>query len=240
MLQTKTMETKKILAIIPARGGSKAIPQKNSKLLAGKPLIAYTINEALKSKYLNRVIVSTDDNKISEISKKYGAEVIKRPDILSGDKSKGFDAILNVIDTLKKEKYVPDAVVWLQPTSPLRIVEDIDNAVRIFLKRSKESVISVCEAKSSAVYWSFKIKGEHLKPVFNKKYLDMRRQELNNIYIPNGAIYISSTKNLLKYKSFYCKSILPYIMLPERSIDIDEESDFELAEIIIGKLNEQN
>jgi CMP-N-acetylneuraminic acid synthetase len=228
------LKNKKILAIIPARGGSKGIPRKNIKLLSGKPLMTYTIEVALKSKYLDRVIVSTDDKEIAKISKKYGAEVIKRPKILAIDRAKTIDVIFHLLSVLKKEKYDPDVIVLLQPTSPLRIVKDIDNAIELFLKNKCESIISICESGHSP-YWSFKIKSGYLTPILGRKYFKQRRQGLSKSYIPNGAIYISTPKNLFKYKSFYTNKILPYIMPLERSIDIDNETDFKLAELILKK-----
>jgi len=228
---------KNILAIIPARGGSKGLPGKNIKIFAGKPLIAWTIETALKSKYLNRVVVSTEDETIARISKKYGSEIIKRPIGLARDISSTHDVIDHVIDYLEKnEKYESDIIVLLQPTSPLRTVEDIDRAVDIFIENKCESVISMYEFGPS-VYWSFKMGRKYLETLFDIKYLKQRRQKSPKVYIPNGAIYVSTYNNLIKYKSFYSKKILPYVMPEERSIDIDYEIDFKLAEILMNKTN---
>lgn len=227
------METK-ILAIIPARGGSKTIPRKNIKLLNGKPLIYYTIKESIKSKYLGRIIVSTEDKEISEISKKYGAEVIERPEELAKDETPTIDVIFHVLQVVKAENFEPGLVVLLQPTSPLRNAQDIDNAIELFLKNDCESVVSVCEVEHSP-YWSFEIENRYLKPIFGGKYLNMRRQDLPKVYTPNGAIYVSTPEILRKYKSFYCSKTIPYIMPPERSVDIDNEIDFMLAELLMRK-----
>ena len=226
------METK-ILAIIPARGGSKTIPRKNIKLLNGKPLIYYTIKESIKSKYLGRIIVSTEDKEISEISKKYGAEVIERPEELAKDETPTIDVIFHVL-RVQAENFEPGLVVLLQPTSPLRNAQDIDNAIELFLKNDCESVVSVCEVEHS-LYWSFEIENRYLKPIFGGKYLNMRRQDLPKVYTPNGAIYVSTPEILRKYKSFYCSKTIPYIMPPERSVDIDNEIDFMLAELLMRK-----
>lgn len=228
------IKNKNIIAIIPARGGSKGVPRKNVKLLAGKPLIAHTIEAALKSKHIERVIVSTEDKEISEISKKYKAEVVKRPKELAADKSKTIDTVFHVLDSLKRENYIPDAVILLQPTSPLRTTDDINKAINLFFQNKCELVISVYESGHS-FYLSFKIGKKYLEPIFNRKYLNQTRQDLPRAYIPNGAIYISRPKVLLKYKSFYCRKILPYIMLATRSIDIDNETDFKLAELLLKK-----
>jgi len=231
------MKNKKIIAIIPARGGSKELPRKNIRLLGGKPLIAYTIEAALKSKYLDKVIVSTEDEEIAEISKKYSAEVIVRPKHLATDTAKTIDVLFHILKVLKEEKYIPDIVVLLQPTSPLRTTDDINKAIEIFLKNKCESVVSIYESERS-FYWSFKIEKKYLKPLLGWKYFERRRQDLPKIYIPNGAIFISTPKALNKHKSFNTNKILPLIMPLEKSIDIDNEADFKLLELIIK--NEKN
>ena len=227
-------KNKRILAIIPARGGSKGIPRKNIKLLAGKPLIAYTIEAALKSRYLDRVIVSTEDKEIAAISKKYGAEIAKRPQKLAVDKAEKRDIVFHVLKYLKREECELNIIVILQPTSPLRTVDDIDKAIELFLRNKCESVVSVCESGQSP-YWSLKIKRGYLMPVFGEKCFKMIRQDLSKTYLPNGAIFISNFQTLDKYKSFYTNKILPFIMPMERSIDIDEEFDFWLNEQILKK-----
>ena len=126
---------KNILGIIPARGGSKGIPRKNIKPLHGKPLIYYTIKEALKSKFLNRVVVSTEDNDIAEIAKKFGAKVIKRPKELARDETPIRDVVIHVLNKFKEKKYIPDAVVLLQPSSPLRKAHHIDEAISLFFMK---------------------------------------------------------------------------------------------------------
>lgn len=227
------MKDKKIIAIIPARGGSKRIPRKNIKLLAGKPLVFYTIKAALKSKYLDRIIVSTEDKEIEGITKKYGSEVIKRPKALAKDKSPTIDVVFHILGVLEKEDYKPEAVVLLQPTSPLRATEDIDEAVRIFLNQDCKSVVSVCQYAHSP-YWFFKIEKKRLKPLLGRKYFQLQSQDLPPVYLPNGAVFVASPETLLKYRGFDNNDkILPYIMPSQRSIDIDEELDFKLAELII-------
>ena len=223
-----------IVAIIPARGGSKGIPRKNVKQLFGKPLIVWTIEHAKKSRYIGRITVSTEDKEISEISKKCGAEVIERPEELAKDETPTIDVIFHVLRVIKAENFEPGLVVLLQPTSPLRNAQDIDNAIELFLKNDCESVVSVCEVEHS-LYWSFEIENRYLKPIFGGKYLNMRRQDLPKVYTPNGAIYVSTPEILWKYKSFYCSKTIPYIMPPERSVDIDNEIDFMLAELLMRK-----
>ncbi len=151
---------KEIISIIPAREGSKRIPKKNLKLLDRKPLIYYTLQEALKLRYLDRIIVSTEDEEIAEVSKKHGTEVIKRPKDLARDESPTIDAILHALDFLGKDGYVPEIVVLLQPSSPLRNGQYIDNAIELFLKKNCESVVSVCEIKHPpylGLFWISKV-----------------------------------------------------------------------------------
>lgn len=233
---TTVKHQKKIIAIIPARGGSKRLPGKNIKKLLGKPLIAWTIEAAQKSKYLERIIVSTEDKKIARISQKYGAETIKRPKKLSADEAKTIDVVFDALKSLKRKNYTPELMVLLQPTSPLRTSEDIDKAIKIFLKNKCKSVISVREIESST-YWCFQI-DKYLKPFFGKKYFQKTRRQLPKIYKPNGAIFISRPEILFKHRSFYCDKTLPYIMPLKRSIDIDNEIDLKLAGLIIK--NERN
>jgi CMP-N-acetylneuraminic acid synthetase len=227
-------ENIKCLAIIPARGGSKGLPRKNIKPLLGKPLVAWTIEQAKKSKYIDRIVVSTEDMEIAEIAKEYGAEIIERPEELAKDESPTIDAIFHALEVLKAENYNLDIIILLQPTSPLRKAEDIDNAMELFFNSVCEAVVSVCEVEHSP-YWSFKIEDNYLKLFFGDKYWKMRRQDLPKVYVPNGAIYISTPENLRKYKSFYCFKTIPYIMPPERSVDIDKEIDFMLAELLMRK-----
>lgn len=225
------MNEHKILAIIPARGGSKGIVGKNIRLLNGKPLICYTIEEALKSSHLNEVFVSTDDHLIAKISEKNGATIIDRPAELAEDESPTIDAIFHAIDFIKNASDY-DIIILLQPTAPLRNAADIDTALEMFMKTDCDSVISMCNVEHSP-YWYFKYESDKFKPIFGNKGLQMRRQELPDVYRPNGATYITTVKNLYKNNGFYCDKIVPYIMPPERSVDIDEEIDFKLVELLI-------
>ena len=226
----------KIIAIIPARGGSKELPRKNIKLLNGKPLIAYTIEAALKSKFIDRVFVSTEDDEIAKISKNFGAEIIQRPKYLAEDNSLRRDVIKHAIQTLKsKMNYEPEVIVYLQPTSPLRTVNDIDSALKLFFMNEYDSVISVCESSESP-YWSLIIKNKIIIPLFEWDYfLNKKRQDLPSTYILNGALYIMSTKKFIQNNNLFSKRTLPYIMPIERSIDIDKDLDFKLAELLIKR-----
>ena len=223
-----------IIAIIPARGGSKGVPRKNIKKLGGKPLIAYTIEEALKSKYLDHVFVSTEDPEIAKVSKECGAQVIDRPATLAKDTSKTVDAILHAVEYLERKGIHSHIVVLLQPTSPLRNTEDIDAAVKLFLYNECDSVISVCEPDHSP-FWCFRFDGRYLQPLLGQEYKNMRRQDLPKVMMPNGAIYISSPESIARFGGFHSDHMIPYCMPPERSIDIDTALDFTIAEVIINK-----
>jgi CMP-N-acetylneuraminic acid synthetase len=224
------------VAIIPARGGSKGIPMKNIKLLAGKPLIAYTIDEAVKCQCFDRIIVSTDDPKIAKISQENGADILMRPKELAEDGTPTVDVIVHAIKTLEKEEaYVPDYIVVLQPTSPLRSSSDILTAINLFLNKSdNESLVSVFESEHP-LSWAMNLENGHLIPLFDEKSLKKQRQAQLTTYFPNGAIYVISRESLYKNQNLYSEKTLAYIMPVERSIDIDTEYDFMIAEFLIKK-----
>jgi len=225
-----------ILAIIPARSGSKRIPKKNIRILYGKPLLVYTIDAVKNSNHVTRFIVSTEDDKIAQVSQSFGAEVIMRPPELARDDSPTEDVIINVLEQLRnKEQYTPDLIILLQPTSPLRTTEDIDTAIKTFLTSTRDSLISVTEYDHTP-YWAFRIEKGVLKPEFTQGSLK-RSQDVPKLYRPNGSIFITRMETFLKNRSFYTNQIIPYIMPRERSIDIDDEFDFSLAEFLL-KTNE--
>lgn len=223
---------KKILAIIPARGGSKRIPGKNIRFLAGEPLICHTIKAALKSKNIGRVIVSTEDDKIAEISRKNGAEVLVRPAEMADDNSKTIDVLFHLLGEVQKENYEPDIIILLQPTSPLRNETDIDQALDFFSRKKCESLVGVCELPHPFC-WALELKKEFLFPVFGLESLKIRSQDAPKKYICNGAIYIASPSALRKNEGFFSEKTLAYVMPREKSLDIDKESDFKLAELIL-------
>ena len=223
----------KIVAIIPARGGSKGIPRKNIRPLAGKPLIAYTIEQSLNSKLVSRTIVSTDDDEIAKISKKYGAEVVKRPAELATDKAASEPTILHVLDVLKeKEDYVPDFVVFLQCTSPLRKKDDIDNAIKKLIDGKTDSLLSVCN--NHAFIWKFDGKNKTAVSV-NYDYKNrLRRQDREPEYRENGSIYITKTEIWRKNKNRLGGKIALHVMEIDDSWEIDDPFDFWLIEQIIN------
>lgn len=227
---------KTILGLIPARGGSKSLPRKNIRPLLGKPLIAWTIEQALASKYLDGVIVSTDDEEIAEISKKYGAEVpFMRPKELATDETKGIDVVLHAVDWIEINNKPYNLLMLLQPTSPLRTYEDIDKAIKLLFSKKAQAVVSVCEAEHHP-YWSNILPQDGCMRDFIKaEIMNKNRQELPVFYRLNGAIYLAYGGYLKEQKNFLGKKTFAYIMQQEKSIDIDNKVDFKFTEILMRK-----
>ena len=229
---------KTFLAIIPARGGSKRLPNKNILPLNGKPLISYSINAALNSKYIDEVIVTSDSKKILHIAKKYGANIIKRPSSLASDTSSTFDALKHAIELYKQNGKQFDYIILLQPTSPLRKSKHINEAVKMLFKRDAKAIVSITKAIHSPL-WSFKAKkNKKLDKIFESKFMKKRSQDLPVFYNVNGSIYICDTKQLLKEETILISNdIYGYEMSNKYSVDIDDAIDFKLAQILLGEGN---
>lgn len=221
-----------ICTIITARGGSKGIPRKNIKKLNGKPVLAYSIEPSIASDFIKKTYVTTEDEEISDISKKFNAEVIERPQELAKDTSSSVDVILHALDYLEEKEILPDCFVLLQPTSPLRTTEDIENAIRLFINNECDALISVCEIDHTSML-SLALENKFLVPNCDKDFLNKRRQDLPTYYSPNGAIYITTPNSLRKNKTFIPKKTIPYVMPKERSVDLDTPFDFKLAEFLL-------
>jgi len=223
------INNKTFLAIIPARGGSKRLPRKNVLDLCRKPVIAWSIEAGLDSKYIDRVVVSSDDDEILNIAKKYGAEIIKRPSELAIDTATTFDAIKHTIENLEKYDYI----VLLQPTSPLRNEKHIDEAIELLEEKNADAVVSVCEMDHSPLWSNTLPKDNSMGNFLRDEVLNKRSQDLEKYYRLNGAIYICQTEKFLKGKSFFIKNnIFAYKMDKKSSIDIDEEFDFKIAKLM--------
>ncbi len=227
-------KNKKILALIPARGGSKRLPYKNVRPLLGKPLIAWTIEEAKKSKYLDRVIVSTDSEEITEISAKYGAETpFLRPKELATDEVQGIDVVLHAINWFRNIGELYDLLILLQPTSPLRAPEDIDKAIKLLFLKNARAVISVSKVTHHP-YWVNTLPDDGcMRDFIRKEAVNNNRQQVPDFYALNGAIYVAFCNYILERKSFHGQGTFAYIMPEGRSVDIDSEGDFKLAEIFM-------
>lgn len=230
-------KNKKILAIIPARSGSKGIKDKNIRNLKGKPLISYTINSAKESGVFTEIIVSTDSLKYAEISEYYGANVpFLRPIELSRDESLTEDLIIYTLAELEKLGRVYDYFVLLQPTSPFRDGIDIKNVVKMMVEDDLNSVISVCEVEHNPLL-SNKLDSDLSMKDFISLENNKRRQDLKKIYRLNGAIYAANVNEYIESRNLYGDKSRAYIMDNIKSIDIDDEIDFKFAEFI---LNEEN
>lgn len=227
------INNKKILGIIPARGGSKRIPRKNIRNLAGKPLIAWTIEEAKKSRYIDRCIVSTDDDGIIDIAKAWGGDVpFKRPVELAQDDTPSIALVLDAMNRFPEYEYI----VLLQVTSPLRVVGDIDGCIEFCLFQQAESCVSVTEAEISP-YWMLTMDLDSMiKPLINISHSKVyQRQKLPKVYQYNGAIYIASRAYIEKNQDLIGPGTLGYLMPNERSYDIDSIYDFLMVEMIKTK-----
>jgi len=225
-----------VLAIIPARGGSKGLPGKNIKNLCGKPLIAYTIEAALKSKKITQVVLSTDDEEIAKACEKYDIEIpFLRPKELAGDNSLIVDTYIYTVDKINKEQNKNyTSIVALLPTCPLRTSKDIDEAIALYEKRQADSVISFYEAPHPVQWYKTIDENGVLRSILPEGDRLANRQEEQKSYLPNGAIYVFNM-DLLRDKKYYSDKTYPYIMPANRSIDIDSAFDFDMAEFLLSK-----
>ena len=232
-----------ILAIVPARGGSKGVPRKNIKLLAGEPLIAYTIREARKSKYIARIVVSTEDEEIASIARELGAEVpFMRPVELALDDVLDLPVFQHCLKWLRENQgYTPDLVVHLRPTAPLRTVFDIDKAIELFLASpGADSVRSVSPASEQPLKM-WRVKEGYLTPYIPadvyglKEAYNMPRQKLPPAYIHNGAVDVIKTEVILDRNSMTGDVIRALVMDTDDAVSIDTPLDWQLAEILISR-----
>lgn len=232
-----------MIAIVPARGGSKGLPGKNTKEIFGKPLIAHTIVQALKAKQISEIILSTDSKEIAEIAVKYGAKnPFFRPTELATDNAKAIDNYIYTVNKLNTEfNYHISEFIVLQPTSPLRRAEDIDNAIELFYSNNANSVISITELEHP-LQWAKKINEKNqISEYFHHDLSpNLNRQELPVAYRPNGAIFIFKFDLLTEKYSYYSEKSFGFIMPQETSVDIDTLLDFEFAEFLMRKRNERN
>jgi CMP-N,N'-diacetyllegionaminic acid synthase len=222
------IQGKSVLAIIPARGGSKGVPRKNIREVGGRPLIAWSIEEAKKSKYIDRLVLSSEDAEIIRVAKEWGCDVpFVRPAELARDDTPGIDPVLHAMDML--DRY--DLVVLLQPTSPLRSVADIDGCIEQCVTNDAPACVSLTEAEQSP-FWMFRIGGEgRMQRLLENKEAYARRQDLPPVFVLNGAVYVAQCDWLRLSKTFMTDEALGYVMPGERSLDIDTEFDVQMLEM---------
>ena len=227
----------KILGLIPARDGSKGVPHKNQKILAGKPLVCYTIEAALACKELDRIVVSTDSDVIAKLSQKAGATVpFLRPKTLAGDNSPSIDVVIHALAFYENQGIYFDAICLLQPTCPLRQTVDITQAIQIFSSSEADSLISVREVPHQYnPHWVFEQASgsEYLKISTGEEEIIHRRQALPKAFYRDGSIYITRTETLKKTKSLYGKKIARHESTNPFYVNIDTLSDWEKAEDLI-------
>ena len=223
-----------IVAIITARGGSKGLPRKNVLDLNGKPLIAYTIDAAIASNIFSKIIVTTDDEEIKNVSLKYGADVIDRPKILATDTASSLDVIEHALNELTDQEEKFTHFILLQPTSPLRNSIHIQEAWKKYQDEKVNSLVSVCEVEHSPFKMLMEKENGEIVPLTKLEHLTMSRQKLPKTYLPNGAIYISKVDDFLKNKNLFEDKLHIYFMNNEVSIDIDDLNDFIFVEKLLN------
>lgn len=219
---------KSVLAVIPARGGSKGVPRKNIREVAGKPLIAWTIEGAKKSKYIDRLVLSSDDAEIIAVAKAWGCEApFVRPAELARDETPGIDPVLHALDMLPGY----EIVVLLQTTSPLRRASDIDGCIEQCVAGKANACVTVTQAEQSP-YWMYTLgNGGAMQPLIRTDESYARRQDLPEAYILNGAVYAARSEWLRLHKTFISDETLAFVMPQERSLDIDTELDLQILNI---------
>lgn len=225
-----------MIAIIPARSGSKGLKDKNIKELNGKPLMAYTIESALKSRVFKDVVVSTDSLEYKKIAESYGAYVpFLRSNELSTDSASTIDVIEDLLNRMHEMGKDYESLMILQPTSPLRDENDIIEAVRLFNEKNANSVVSMCESEHSPLLTK-QLDETNSLDGFLEDLNKSRRQDFNKFYRLNGAIYLLNVEYFLKYKNFYKKNSYAFIMDKNKSVDIDDINDFKYAEFLIKSI----
>jgi len=237
------INNRSVLVIIPARGGSKGLPRKNMKILNGMPLVGWPIKAALSSRYVDKIIVSTEDGEIAQKAVELGAEVpFLRPQELASDTASSFSVLQHVIDVLKSDGHYFDYIVMLESTSPLTESDDIDNALEKLESNRiiADAIVGVSEVESSHPLFCFNINERGLLDPLNKqkKVTAVRRQDISKLYFLEGSLYISSTDKLLENETFYHDRTLPYITPKWKSFEIDDIVDFICIEAIMNNMSE--
>lgn len=237
------IDNKKVLAVVPARGGSKGLPGKNKKLLLGKPLVSYPITTALNSKYVDKVFLTTDDEEIQKIGKENGAFCSElRPKHLSGDKATSVSVLEYVINYEKKCGNIFDFLILLEPTSPLTETKDIDKALEKLYenKAIADSIVGISLTESSHPNFVVKLDEKKIITPFIDDFKVIRRQDLEDVYFFDGSLYISKISSLIESRSFYHSKTLGYKTKKWQSFEIDDLADFICIEALMKNLDKLN
>lgn len=223
-----------MIAIIPARGGSKGLPGKNRRYLQDKHLLAWPIEAAQKSKYVTDVFVSTEDRVLATFAEHYGAKVIVRPYELATDEATSASVVLHALEWLQPKKYF----VYLEPTSPLTEASDIDAAYEMLKKNRKaDAIVGVSQLVAHHPYFTVKIENGLVKPYMAESFNSMRRQDIDELYFLDGSLYISTVKAFKKHESFYHDRTMGYVTPKWKAIEIDDIVDFTCVEAIMKEIS---
>ena len=233
------INNERVLVIIPARGGSKGLPKKNIKNLAGRPMVAWPISAALGCREVDKVVVSTDCEEIAKIANTWGAEVpFLRPDKLSGDNSSSMDVVMHVIEKVEEQRDYFDYIIMLEPTSPLTETEDLSKALKLLIESKVNADAIVGISCIEATHPEFSVKRDTdglIKPAFMKNFSSLkRRQDVDELYFLEGSLYISSVKAFKLQKTFYGDRTLGYLVPRWKSFEVDELVDFFCIEAILN------
>lgn len=233
------MENPKTLAIIPARGGSKGIPKKNIKNIAGRPLIAWTIDAAKKSKKINYTVVSTDDIEIKEVAEQYGGNVpFLRPPELAKDDSPTIEAVIHIIEHFRNNTSLHfDYIMLLEPTSPVRICGQLDQIIDLAYENHESDGVITLGNFHQSPFLARTVEEGYLKSFFDETLNSKRRQELPDLFFPYGVAYLVKVDAILQKKTFYTQKIIPFFIEKKQCVEIDDYFDFKLAENILMGLD---
>ncbi|GET45279.1 acylneuraminate cytidylyltransferase family protein [Capnocytophaga felis] len=226
---------KRILAIIPARGGSKGLPGKNIKPLCGKPLIGWSIEQAQASKYVDEIFVSTDSREIADVAESFGVLIpFLRPKELASDTSPSSEFIIHTIEYYQKKNNNFDYILLVEPTSPLRDTQDIDKCIEMLLNHSyAKSIVGISKIEACHPAFLVKISEEGLLKSYVNQMKTLRRQDIDDLYFFEGSLYLSSIEYYMQEKTFYHELTLPYLMPKYKSFEVDDLLDFQIIERIM-------
>jgi CMP-N,N'-diacetyllegionaminic acid synthase len=222
----------KVLAIIPARGGSKGVPGKNIMNFDGQPLLFYSIEAAKKSKLISKLVVNTDDKQIAEVGKSFGCDVVMRDEINARDNAPVINTVIQTIEFFEERAMYFDAVILLQPTSPLRTGVDIDNAIKMLKSKETDAVISMVKVEDNHPARMYEIDSGKLKCLMSN-YETKRRQDLPEVYLRNGCIYLIKTNVLKREQTFMPEKKSAYIMDSKWAVNVDTEIDVLILQELI-------